>query len=108
KAEILGKQSLDRAADYLVDFLKADPDSKVANSALAQVRIQQKRYGDAFAILQALWEKDKGNHEYQFGMAMLAVQMKDWAKAEKLFEELKKVDYGDAGIVGFSLAPVAA
>ena len=89
KVEILGKQSPERAAEYLAEVLRTDPDSKVANSALAQVRIQQKRYAEAMSILQRLWEKDPGNHEYQFGMAMLAVQMKDWAKAERLFEELE-------------------
>ena len=39
---------------------------RCALSALAQVRIQQKRYGEAVAILEKLWEKDKSNHEYQF------------------------------------------
>ena len=107
KAEILGKQSLDRSADYLVDLLKAEPDSKVVNSALAQVRIQQKRYAEGAAILQALWEKDTSNHEYQFGMAMLAIQMKDWARAESLFDELKRADYGDEGVVDFYLAQMA-
>jgi len=107
KVEILAKNTPDRAADYLVDLLKAEPDSKAALSALAQVRIQQKRYGDAVAILDKLWENDKENHEYQFGMAMLAIQMKDWARAETLFEELKRVDYGDDGIVDFYLAQIA-
>ena len=107
KVEILGKQSADRAADYLVDVLRTDPDSKIANSALAQVRIQQKKYAEAAAILQRLWEQDRDNHEYQFGMAMLAMQMKDWAKAERLFEELQRVDYGDDGVVESYLAQIA-
>jgi len=107
KSEILGKQSPERAAEYLVDFLKAEPESKVGLSALAQVRIQQKRYADALAILDGLWQKDQGNREFQFGMAMLAVQMKDWAKAEALFEELQRADYGDDGIVEFYLAQIA-
>ena len=107
KAEILSKQSAERAADYLVEFLEADPDSKVGLSALAQVRIQQKQYAEAAAILKRLWEKDPGNHEYQFGMAMLSIQMKDWARAEALFGELKRIDYGDDGVVDFYLAQIA-
>ncbi len=107
KAEILSKQSSDRAADYLIDFLKGEPDSKVALSALAQVRIQQKKYGEAVAILKSLWEKDQGNHEYQFGMAMLSMQMKEWSRAEALFEELKRADYGDDGLVEYYLAQIA-
>ena len=107
KVEILGKQSLDRAADYLVEVLKATPDSKTANSALVQVRIQQKRYGDAAAILQKLSDADPGNHEYKFGMAMLAMQTKEWTKAERLLEELNRAGYGDDGLVETYLAQVA-
>ncbi|MEO8303108.1 MAG: tetratricopeptide repeat protein [Betaproteobacteria bacterium] len=107
KAEILSKQSNERAAEYLTEMLKADPDSKVALSALAQVRIRQKQLAEAIAILNKLWEKDPENHEYQFGMAMLSIQMKDWARAEKLFEELKRADYGEDGIVDFYLAQIA-
>ena len=107
KVEILGKQSMDRAADYLAEVLRTEPDSKAANSALVQVRIQQKRYAEAAAILQGLWEKDQGNHEYQFGMAMLAIQMKDWAKAEKLFLELNRLEYGEDGVVESYLAQIA-
>jgi tetratricopeptide (TPR) repeat protein len=107
KVEILGKQSLDRAAEYLVEILKSAPDSKPANSALVQVRIQQKRYADAAAILQKLSEKDPGNHEYRFGLAMLAMQTKDWAKAERLLEELNRIGYGDDGVVESYLAQVA-
>jgi len=107
KVEILGKQSLDRAADYLGEILKTAPDSKSANSALVQVRIQQKRYADAAAILQRLSEKDPGNQEYRFGLAMLAMQTKDWAQAERLLEELNKAGYGEDGVIESYLAQVA-
>jgi len=107
KVEILSKQSMDRAGDYLVEILKSNPDAKYINSALVQVRIQQKRYGDAAAILQRLAEQDPGNHEYEFGMAMLAMQTKDWAKAERLLEQLNRAGYGDDGVVESYLAQVA-
>ena len=107
KVEILGKHSMDRAADYLVDVLRTTPDAKSLQSALVQVRIQQKRYGEAALILQKLLQSDPGNHEYEFGLAMLAMQTKDWAKAEKLLEELNKVGYGDDGVVESYLAQVA-
>ena len=107
KVEILGKQSLDRAADYLAEVLKATPDSKTANSALVQVRIQQKRYGDAAAILEKLSALDPGNNEYKFGMAMLAMQTKEWTKAERLLEELNRAGYGDDGLVETYLAQAA-
>ena len=98
---------MDRAAEYLADVLRTEPDSKAANAALAQVRIQQKRYAEATAILQSLWEKDPEHREYQFGMAMLAIQMKDWANAERLFLELNRVEYGEDGVVESYLAQIA-
>jgi tetratricopeptide (TPR) repeat protein len=107
KAEILSKQSSERAADYLIGFLKSDPESKVGLSALAQVRIGQKQYAEAAAILKKLWEKDPENHEYQFGIAMLSLQMKDWASAEAQFLELKRIDYGEDGLIDFYLAQIA-
>ena len=107
KVEILGKQSMDRAADYLAEVIRTEPDSKAANSALVQVRIQQKRYAEAAAILENLWAKDQENHEYQFGMAMLAIQLKDWSKAEQLFLELNRLEYGEDGVVESYLAQIA-
>jgi predicted Zn-dependent protease len=91
----------------LSEILKTSPDSKPANSALVQVRIQQKRYADAAAILQKLSDKDPGNQEYRFGLAMLAMQTKDWAKAERLLEELNRSGYGEDGVVESYLAQVA-
>ena len=38
---------------------------------------------------------------------MLAMQTKDWAKAERLLEELKRIGYGDDGVVESYLAQVA-
>ena len=107
KAEILGRQSIAQAADYLEEFLKAEPDSKAALASLAQVRVEQKRYADARAIFQRLWDTDRGNADYQFAVAALAFQMKDWAAAEALFAELERADYGDNGVVELYLAQIA-
>jgi tetratricopeptide (TPR) repeat protein len=107
KSEILGRQSSARAAEYLEDFLKLEPDSKVALAALAQVRVEQRRYADARAIFQRLWDTDRGNADFQFAVAALAFQMKDWVAAEALFAELKRADYGDNGAVEFYLAQIA-
>jgi tetratricopeptide (TPR) repeat protein len=107
KAEILGRQEPSRAAEYLEAYLKAEPDSKIALAALAQVRVEQRRYGDARAIFQRLWDSDRGNADYQFALAVLAFQMKDWAAAETLFADLERKDYGERGTASFYLAQVA-
>jgi tetratricopeptide (TPR) repeat protein len=107
KAEILGRQSPARSAEYLESFLQGEPESKAALTALAQVRVDQRRYAEARGIFQRLWDTDRGNADYQYAVAALAYQMKDWAAAEALFIALKQAEYGDNGTVDFYLAQIA-
>lgn len=107
KAEILAKRSPAEAVGYLQSFLKAQPESRAAASALAQIYVEQKRYAEARAIFEQFWEADKTNRDYQFAVAALAVQMKDWAIAESLFEDLKRASYDENGGVELYLAQIA-
>jgi tetratricopeptide (TPR) repeat protein len=107
KAEILGKRSPAEATAYLVDYLKAHPDSKAAAGSLAQFYVEQKRYAEARAIFERFWAADKSNRDYEFAIAALAVQMKDWQSAEKLFEDLKAANYDENGGVELYLAQIA-
>ena len=107
KGEILGKRSPDEAIEYLAAFLKAHPDSKAAAGSLAQFYVEQKRYAEARAIFERFWAADKGNRDYEFAIAALAVQMKDWETAEKLFEDLKTANYDENGGVELYLAQIA-
>jgi len=107
KAEILGKQSPDRAIAYLREFLESQPTSKAAAAALAQFLVDQRRYPEARGIFERLWTAEKSNLEFRFAMAALSVQMKDWATAEAIFEELKRADYGESGAVDIYLAQIA-
>ena len=107
KAEILGKRSPGEAIDFLTAYLKAHPDSKAAAGSLAQFYVEQKRYAEARAIFERFWAADKGNRDFEFAIAALAVQMKDWAAAETLFEDLKQANYDENGGVEFYLAQIA-
>src|SRR5438552_13754043 len=75
KADILGKRSPAEAIAYLLDYVKAHPDSKAAAGSLAQFYVQQKRYGEARAIFERFWAADKSNRDYEFAIAALAFQM---------------------------------
>jgi len=107
KSEILGKRSTDEAIAYLTDYLRAQPSSKPAAAALAQFLVEKKRYAEARAVFEKLWAEDRANLEFRFAMAALSVQMKDWATAEALFEELKRAGYGDGGAADIYLAQIA-
>ena len=107
KAEILGKRSPAEAIKYLVDYMTLHPDSKAAAGSLAQFYVEQKRYAEARAIFERFWAADKSNRDYEFAIAALAVQMKDWQGAEKLFEDLKAANYDENGGVELYLAQIA-
>jgi tetratricopeptide (TPR) repeat protein len=107
KSEILGKRSPGEAIEYLVGYLKSNPDSKAAAGALAQFYVEQKRYAEARAIFERFWAADKSNRDYEFAIAALAVQMKDWKAAESLFEDLLRANYDENGGVELYLAQIA-
>ena len=107
KSEILNAESPDVAAAYLQSYLQGNPGSRSAAGALAQIYVGQKRYAEARAVFEALWTTDKGNRDVQFGLAVLAMQGKDWKTAEALFEDLDRADYGETGVVETYLAQIA-
>jgi tetratricopeptide (TPR) repeat protein len=107
KSEILAKQSPADAIAYLTGVRKESPGSRPVAGALAQLYVEQNRYGEARAVLQQLWDADKSSREIEYGIATLSVQMKDWATAEKVFEDLKAANWGENGVVEFYLAQIA-
>jgi len=107
KAELTAKRSGTEAVRYLEAEVRKAPDSRPLRGALAQFLTEQKRYGEARDIYRKLLESDKEQRELQFGIAVLSVQMKDWAAAEAELGELKRAGFGDAGQVEFYLAQVS-
>ena len=107
KSELLGKDSPAAAIDYLAAAVKADPAAKALWGALAQFYVEQKRFAEARTIFQRLWDEDNTAREYQFGVAALSVQMKDWVTAETTLQDLKRANYGENGVVEYYLAQVA-
>ncbi|MCC6195554.1 MAG: tetratricopeptide repeat protein [Burkholderiales bacterium] len=107
KAELLGKKKPDEAAAFLAHFVAANPDARAAAGALAQLYVEQKKYTEARAVFQRLWDNDRNAREFEFGVAVISVQMKDWETAESLFQDLKKAGFGDNGAVELYLAQIA-
>lgn len=107
KAEILSRGRVDDAIAYLQTFVAANPEARAAAAALAQFYVEQKRYAEARAVFQKLWDSDRNAREFEFGVAVISTQMKDWETAEALFLDLKRVNYGDNGAVELYLAQVA-
>jgi tetratricopeptide (TPR) repeat protein len=106
KADLLAKTSPEGAIRYLNGFLASVPESRVATGALAQLYVEQKRYGEARALFQRLLDEDKSDRDIQFAVAAISVQMKDYATAERMFEELRSAGV-DPGAVAFYLGQIA-
>lgn len=107
KGEILGKESPSAAISWLESFRATHPESKAVAGALAQHYIGAKRYAEARAVFEAMRSADPANRDLAFGLAAIAIQMKDWASAESLLLELKEAGYGENAIVEWYLAQVA-
>jgi tetratricopeptide (TPR) repeat protein len=107
KGEILLRRLPGDAIGYYESFLAANPGSKPVAGALAQLYADQKRFGDARAVLQRLLDREPESQDLAFGVAAIALQMKDYAAAEPLLQKLKKQGYGEPGIVDLYLAQLA-
>jgi predicted Zn-dependent protease len=107
KTELLARNKNDDAITYLSSFLAANPESRAAAGALAQLLVEQKRYPEARAVFQKLWDNDRSAREFEFGIAVISVQMKDWDTAESLFDDLKRANYGENGAVELYLAQIS-
>lgn len=107
KSEILGNASRSSAIDFLQAFTREHPDAKPAWGALAQLYVEDKRTADARTIFEQLWKANPTSREFEFGVAALSFQMKDWPRTEELFQDLKKAGYGESGVVDLYLAQTA-
>jgi tetratricopeptide (TPR) repeat protein len=106
KADLLAKSSPEGAIRYLNGFLASAPESRAATGALAQLYVEQKRYGEARALFQRLYDEDKSDRDVEFAVGALSVQMKDYAGAERIFEDLRSAGV-EPGSVAFYLGQIA-
>ena len=107
KAEILGRKSDAPAIEWLEKFIASQPNAKSATGALAQRYVEQKRFTEARALMQKLWDREPESRDLEFAVAAVALQMKDYAEAERLLRDLKSVNYGEPGAVDVYLAQIA-
>ncbi len=107
KGEILARKSKSAQVGWLESFIAKQPLSRSVNGALAQVYVDQKRYADARALMQKLWDHEPASHELEFAVAAIDLEMKDYPEAERLFGELKRAGYGEPGAMDLYLAQIA-
>ena len=107
KAEIVARTSPQDALAVLEAFVAANPDAKSAAGALAQRYVDRKRYTEARALMQRLWDRDRDSRDLEFAVATIALEMKDYPEASRLLEDLKSAGYGEPGVIDLYLAQLA-
>lgn len=107
RAEIVGRESPQQSIEGLESFVSAHPDAKSAAGALAQEYVDRKRFRDARALMQKLWDRERDSRDLEFGVASIALQMKDYPEAVRLLQDLKTAGYGEPGVIDLYLAQAA-
>ncbi len=107
KAQILGRRSPDQAVEWLRTFTQAHPGARSVRTAFAQYLVEQRRYSEARAEFQRLWEEEPSALEMRYAVAVVSLQMRDYPAAEQHFQALKQAGYGEPGVVQMNLAQVA-
>ncbi len=95
RAQLLQKESADKAIAYYRDFLKKYPEANDVRMALAKLLINQRHYDEAKLELIQLSKAAKGNPEIHAMLGLLAIEAKDYPAAEKYFEYSLKTGYKD-------------
>jgi len=99
KADIVARDSPLDAIKTLETFVAANPDAKSAAGALAQRYVERKRFADARALMQKLWDRDRSSRDLEFAVATIALEMKDYPEATRLLTDLKSAGYGEPGVI---------
>src|SRR5207249_11565916 len=65
KGEIIERQSPAAAVTWLESFIDAHPQAKGVAGALAQQYVEHKRFADARALMQKLWDREPGSRDLE-------------------------------------------
>ncbi len=106
KTQLLARQSIPDAIDFLAGFVAANPAAKDARLALARMLIAEKRYDESRRHFNQLLQDHPDNPEVIYPVAMLALQQGDTATGKTQLEKLLKGDFPDKGTVHFFLGQI--
>ena len=106
KAQLIARQSLPNAIDFLARFVDANAAAKDARLALARMLIAEKRYDESRRHFNQLLRDHPDNPEVIYPVAMLALQQGDTATGRSQLEKLLKGDFADKSTVHFFLGQI--
>lgn len=95
------------AIDDLRAFVRDHPAASEARLLLARLLVSEKRYDQARREFSALLDKASDNAEMLNAVALLSLQLKDYAAAEKHFRRLMALDSDEANRARLYLGQIA-
>ncbi|WP_153115814.1 tetratricopeptide repeat protein [Rhodocyclus tenuis] len=107
EAQLLARESNAAAVASLERFVARNPGARDVRLHLARALIGESRYADARSHFDTLLRETPDNAEALFPAAILALQMNDVARADKLLRQLLGLDFPDKSVVRYYLGQIA-
>ena len=107
EAQLLQPKSADAALARLSDFLRRYPNSREVRLNYARLLVSQKKLAEARAEFQKLLTGFPDNPDVTFAVALLSLQLNDYALAESNLKRLLQSDYRDKNGVRLYLGQIA-
>jgi tetratricopeptide (TPR) repeat protein len=107
EAQILQRRSNAEALQSLGAFLKSNPGAREARLAYARLLVADKRIKEARIEFQSLLASFPDNTDVIYAVALLSLQLNDFAAAELNLKRLLLLDYRDKDLVRLYLGQVA-
>lgn len=107
EAQVLQRESAERAASSLTAFLERYPKAREARLALARLLVAERKYAEARTQFEQLLAAFPDNADVRYAVGLLAMQLKDYATAEAAFKRLLEIGFRDPHGVRFTLGQAA-
>ncbi|HEX4984725.1 MAG TPA: tetratricopeptide repeat protein [Burkholderiales bacterium] len=106
QAQVLSRESRDKAVEYLRGFVDAHPAAQEVRLAYARQLVNDKKFPEARAQFQRLLDDNPQNADIAVTVALLSVQMNDFDVAEVQLKRVLDMGYKDPDAVRFHLGQV--
>jgi len=107
EAQLLQRKSADDAVALLAGYLQKYPGAREVRLDYARLLVAQKRFADARTEFQRLLADFPDNNDVIFAVALLSLQLNDYAVAESNLKRLLEGNYRDKNGVRLYLGQVA-
>ncbi|MGC2519420.1 MAG: tetratricopeptide repeat protein [Burkholderiales bacterium] len=107
EAQLLLRKSADDALALLTRYLQKHPEAREVRLNYARMLVTQKRFADARGEFQKLLADYPDNTDVTFAVALLSLQLDDYAVAESNLRRLLDSNYRDKSSVRLYLGQIA-